>query len=162
MGGDEYRPAPSRPISAAEKARLQREVEDERRRAAERAAEAERARQAAAARPDTRSPEARLLAARCSACHPADVYAARSHGWLGWHAVVLRMRWLNGAALTFGEQTAIVAELRRQAPARPADEWREWLCAALVLAGVGAAAWRLGRRLRGAADPGQGGPWPAP
>lgn len=148
MGGDEYRPAAAPARSAAEKARVQREIEDEKRRAAEREAEEARARQAAAARPDTRSPGERLLEARCSACHSADVYAARLHGWLGWHAVVLRMRYLNGAVLTYGEQAAVVAELRRQRPADAADEWGEWLAVVLGVAGVTVATRLLVRRRR--------------
>jgi hypothetical protein len=134
------REAMRRQMDAERAAEQRREAE-----AAQREAELQAQREARqAARP---FPE-RLLEARCTACHDASNYAGKRHTVLGWHLVMLRMRYLNGAVIDAEERGLIRDQLLRQhGPTRA-----EWVIefGALGLASAAAAAlpWLLRRVLR--------------
>lgn len=108
---------------------IEAEIEAERQRAAERAAAEQADAAAAAARWAALPPDMRRLKTRCTVCHADENYAGKAYGWLGWQAVILRMQWLNGAALEPGDRDALARHL---ADTRPAPlVWRliEWLVA---------------------------------
>jgi hypothetical protein len=44
-------------------------------------------------------------------CHAAERYVETRHTALGWHLVLLRMQWLNGAAFNPGDHSQLVAHL---------------------------------------------------
>lgn len=128
---------------------------------AERAAEAERdaLRQAAAQEEQARLaaeaarrpyPE-RLFEARCGLCHAPEQLVAIRHTWLGWQAVIARMRWLNGAPLSQAESNVLARHLAQHQGARGVAALLEWLGllgAALALALIPWLGWRKLRRRR--------------
>lgn len=58
-----------------------------------------------------RPPAVQLIEARCANCHEDDTIFAKGRSRLGWEAVVLRMKWLNGADLKSGERPVIASWL---------------------------------------------------
>jgi len=143
MGGDDYR-SPHALGSEAERRRVaeelerqrQREAEAQARLAAEARARAEAERQRLLARPLGE----RLVEARCTACHRADVVSGARHTVAGWRFVVERMRWWHRADVAPHEAAVIVDHLARAQPAPPARTWLEWgiivALAALPLGGA--------------------------
>jgi hypothetical protein len=120
--------------------------------AAERAAAAAAAEAAAAAAARdealraARPPGERLLELRCLTCHDRRQIDAKPHGRVIWWATVLRMEWLNGAALHRGERAVLVAHLADGREARTRMEWGALAGGAAVLVASGVAVRRLGRR----------------
>ncbi|TSE27393.1 hypothetical protein Tsedi_00228 [Tepidimonas sediminis] len=126
MGEEEYQ-SQARPLSAVERAELQRRLEQEQAEAAQRRSRQEtleRQRQLAlqawlAARPA----EERLLRERCTPCHGLGVVEPARHGRLGWTWTIARMRWWHGAQVDTGEIVRLAAHLARRArEGRPAVE----------------------------------------
>ncbi len=126
--------------SAAERARVQAEIDAARQREAE--AEARREREAAEARRRAAEAEAladvpagrRLITHHCTGCHGPETFAATRHGWLGWRLTVARMRWLHRAPLPPGAAAPITAYLVETQPAAPARVALEFGLAAAPLA----------------------------
>jgi hypothetical protein len=134
--------------------RLRQQIEEEARETAERERlEADLAAQreaAARAWLEARPYPVRLLERRCTECHPAERYAATRHTEPGWHLVLSRMEWLNGAAFSWGERTELVRYLA-------GSQGLSGSQAALELSAIGAPAllllatpWLARRRRRGA------------
>jgi len=155
---DEYLP-PSELIELDEAAarqqreRVQREVEEARIRAEQRERleriERERLEAERAARPVA----VQRLEQRCLGCHEIELITLRPRTRLGWHWVVLRMQWLNGAALEPGEHGLIAAHL---ADRRPAPRRRAIVEIAAIAIAVAMGAWLVwravgARRARGTA-----------
>lgn len=120
MGSEEYQSqSQARPLSAIERAALQRQLEQEQTEAAQRQARQdglEQQRQMAlkawlAARPA----EERLLRERCTRCHGLGVVEPVRHGRLGWTWTIARMRWWHGAQLETGEIFRLAAHLAQRA-----------------------------------------------
>jgi hypothetical protein len=92
--------------------------------------------------------DAELLAQRCTECHHAGAYTAKTHTRLAWHLVVLRMEIFHGAALRPGDQDRIVGHL---SASRPAPAWRvvfDWAVLAAMPAAAVLWTWRRRRRRR--------------
>jgi hypothetical protein len=150
---DQYR-SPSTIDSASERARVEAQVESERRRAAVEAARRAAEEQAQRAREEAlraQRPIGEVLTElRCSACHTLAVTDQVRHGALGWRLVVERMRWLHGARLAPGEAARITAYLHERSGGDRLLTAAEWLTAAAAIIGAAAAmaSWRLRRRRR--------------
>ena len=67
-----------------------------------------------------------LLRRHCTTCHSSTRWESTGHTILGWHLVVARMRWLNGAWIGDDHQ-AIVDQLARRFPASREDALYEWV-----------------------------------
>ncbi|HYH17131.1 MAG TPA: hypothetical protein VD995_00820 [Azospirillum sp.] len=144
--------------SAAERVGIERQITIERDREQAGLAEQEaRARESEHRRreEDERRPfPERLLTARCTACHASAYFDEKSHGWLGWQAVILRMTHLNGAELAPGERDILVAHLLdRQSPGatRTTVEFALAAGAVLLPAALARGVARHARRRRGRA-----------
>ncbi len=153
MEGDTYVPDGVLDARSREsmRARIQAEqaaeAERERLRQAEWRAEQARIAAEAARRP---YPE-RLFEARCGLCHAPEQLAPYRHTWLGWQAVIARMRWLNGAPLSLSEGNVLARYLAERQGARGVAAMLEWaglLGAALALVLAPWLAWRSLRRRR--------------
>lgn len=151
LSGDDYLSTAPAPDARARE-RIEADLADARRRAAQAAAQeaarlmAEAARRAEADR--QRPAGERLLEARCTACHTLAVLDGTARGRLGWRWTVERMRWWHGAPLAPGDAAMIAGWLARTRPAAPSRRLAEWMSAAAVLALVADPA--LGRLRRGA------------
>jgi hypothetical protein len=131
---------------------IARDIEQEARQA-QREAEQEAQERAQAAAEEARRPyPQRLLQARCTPCHPADNYLNQRHTEIGWHGVILRMRWFNRAPIALDEQALLAGELTRVRPAAGTDALVEYGLGAgaltLLLAVPLLAGWGLKRRGR--------------
>ena len=118
MDVDEYLPPPP-PITDEHEARIQREritrEIEAAREAADREAQALTREQERIERERAKRPLAvQLIEARCANCHEDDTIFAKGRSRLGWEAVVLRMKWLNGADLKSGERKVIATWLARE------------------------------------------------
>lgn len=121
MSGAEYVPdgvlaTPAERQRAREHIEAERVAEAARATAREAEADAERARQIAAY---ARLPAGeRLTAEHCGACHALDSLASIHHTLPGWHLVIARMRYWNGADIPYREARLIAAHLAARQPAR--------------------------------------------
>jgi len=131
---------------------IELEVEAERRRAVDEARLEEEERQRLAAEREARPLALKLLEARCSRCHDAERIEAARYGLLGWHATILRKRWINGAAVVAGESGVIARYLAHLQPAKLPRQVAEWMLLAVsVIVLWGAIRWVMiasARRLR--------------
>jgi len=124
---------------------IAREREQEARQA-QREAEQEAQQRAQAEAEEARRPyPQRLLQARCTLCHPADNFLNHRHTAIGWHLVILRMRWFNRAPIALDEQAVLAGELTRVRPAAAADGVLEYGAAAGALALPLLVGWGVGR-----------------
>jgi hypothetical protein len=136
---------------------IERERVDEARREAQRLAEEARAAEERRRVESQRPWPERLTEQRCTLCHAATNYTANAHSWIGWWAVMLRMKYMNAAPLGWEEMPPIVAHLSEQHPAGTTDAVLEWAAfAGGLLAPVALTAgaiwhWRrrVGRRRQG-------------
>jgi len=150
MDIDEYMPRSELIELTDEEAQRQRErVLREAERARVQAAERERHEAAERMRIDAehaaRPFAVRLIEQRCVGCHDMELVTFKPRTRIGWEWVVLRMQWINGAALAPGERTIIATHLadRHRAPARRA---LAELATALLVFGI--AGWLSWRRIR--------------
>lgn len=134
------------------KAEIARDIELEARQARREAEQDAQARAQAEAEEARRPYPQRLLQARCTLCHPADNYLAQHHTLIGWHLVILRMRWFNRAPIALDEHAVLAGELTRVRPAAGSDALVECAlgagAAALSLAAALLFGWGLKRRGR--------------
>ncbi len=150
MEGDAYVPDGVLDTRSREsvRARIQAEqaaeAERERLRQAEWRAEQARIAAEAARRP---YPE-RLFEARCGLCHAPEQLAPYRHTWLGWQAVIARMRWLNGAPLSLSEGNVLARHLAERQGARGFAAALEWLLLAAAILALVLAPWLGWRWLR--------------
>lgn len=117
--------------AAAQRARLAQDTEAQR-------LAAEGARLAARPWPQ------RLTEERCTLCHSASNYATGGHTLPGWWAVILRMRYINQAPVTWGDHWTIALHLAENHPADAETVAYEW---GTPLAGLLCVVW-LGFHLR--------------
>jgi hypothetical protein len=138
--------------SEAQREAMRRQMDAER--AAEQRREAEAAQREAElhaqreARQAARPYAERLLEAHCTACHGTANYADKRHTVLGWHLVMLRMRYLNGAVIDAEDLGLIRDELLRQHGPTRAEWVIESGALGLALAAAAALPWLLRRMLR--------------
>jgi hypothetical protein len=115
------------------------ERREEARREAERAEAARREAEARRLAEEARPWPERLTERHCTACHAATNYTLNGHTHVGWWLVVLRMKEVNKAPLSWDEAAVIVPYLAEHHPASGADRWLEWsLLASALAAPVGA------------------------
>lgn len=122
------------------------EIEIETREAARREAEARAAeaatRHARVAQRAARLHAEQLMEARCeTACHGYGRLAANRHTWLGWQAVIVRMRWLNGAPLSQAESNVLARHLAERQGVRGLAAWLEWAGLTLMAPALPALSW---------------------
>lgn len=131
---------------------IARDIEQEARRARLEAERQAQQRAQAEAEEARRPYPQRLLKARCTLCHPADHYLHQRHTVIGWHGVILRMRWLNGAPIALDEHAVLAGELARVRPAQGTDALVEHglvaTASTLLLAVPLLAGWASNRRRR--------------
>jgi hypothetical protein len=113
---------------AAERARVQAEIDTERQGEIERArAEAHEHAEEETRRRMQREAEAAsrpqgevLTQTYCGACHAPERLLTARHTDLGWTLTIARMRWLNGARIPPQDARRVRAHLARTQPAEPA------------------------------------------
>lgn len=90
-----------------------------------------------------------LLVRKCTTCHTAVRWQTARHTHIGWWAITARMRWINGASLTWSDQAKAVDLLVERFPATGDEARNEWLLAMLfVMAILLPVGWRVWRRKR--------------
>lgn len=130
------------------RAEIARDIEQEARHA-QREAELEARQRAQAEAEEARRPyPQRLLQSRCTLCHPADKYLNQRHTVIGWHLVILRMRWLNRAPIAIEDHAMLASELAQVRPAQGTDALAEYTLAGGVLTMLLSASLLLGWGLR--------------
>ncbi len=120
--------------------RVRRQIDEEKaidaRRAAESARAEEEAERRLAAANSARPRGERLLELRCRSCHGPENFDNARFGWIGWHATILRMRFVNGAELCWGEHFLIAQHLLETRAATKLQQTIEWVMAVAFLASV--------------------------
>lgn len=143
---------PAGPAREQLEAEIAREIEQEARQAQREAEREAQQRSRAEAEEAGRPYPQRLLRARCALCHPADNHLNPRHTTIGWHLVILRMRWFNRAPIGLDEQAVLASELTRVRPAAGTDALTEYALTAgaltLALAALLLFGWGLKRRAR--------------
>jgi hypothetical protein len=159
MDASEYEVRKALP-SSSERGSVQSEIEAEQRRQRQRETEQLEREQARAREREaveaTRPYPVRLIEARCNGCHRGEDYGGKRYGWLGWHSVILRMQFLNGAQLGPHERGVIVRYLAAEQPAAASRLILEWAIAAATCLAVALTAFVLPclrRRRRKAGSP---------
>ena len=137
-------PAAVRPQHERERVRQQIENEAQQQAARERIDAEAQARRLAGERAalEARPYPVKLLEQRCTGCHPADSFSGIRHTPLGWHLVVLRMDWLDGANLDAGDRPVLVAHLSEIQGLAGRDALFELVPISLVLLLALFASWR--------------------
>ncbi|MBA4265554.1 MAG: hypothetical protein C0453_10765, partial [Comamonadaceae bacterium] len=158
MSGDDYR-SPTVLSSPQERAKVEEELEADRRRLSRETEQQQNAQARALAlqrqREQQRPLGERLLDAKCARCHSLDIVRSQSKSALGWRWTVERMRWWHGASLERGEAGVIARQLVQT---RGAASSSIWFLAGAGAAGVGVLFFGIrrfqGRRVSGEASQG--------